>query len=210
MSALFQFRSLNFNNMIFYPDTELPAGKIAFIAGKSGSGKSTLLKLMNASLSPAAGTICYRGRDIAELDTIILRQKISLVSQDVFLFDGTISENFRLFYRYRNMEPPANERMIFFLTLCRLEMPLDKEVMTMSGGERQRLYIAVFLSFSPDVLLLDEPTSALDHENAAAVLENLTGYCKKQKTELIIVSHDLRLIQSFSEHTLRLEKRNEE
>lgn len=80
----------------------------------------------------------------------------------------------------------------------------------MSGGERQRLYIAVFLSFGPDVLLLDEPTSALDHETAAAVLENLTGYCKKQKTELIIVSHDLRLIQSFSEHTLRLEKRNEE
>ena len=69
----------------------------------------------------------------------------------------------------------------------------------MSGGERQRVYIGIFLSFNPKVLMLDEPTSALDDENSEIVIKNVLDYCKDQGITVIVVSHDKQLTDKFAE-----------
>lgn len=76
----------------------------------------------------------------------------------------------------------------------------------MSGGEKQRLYLAIFLSFRPEVLMLDEPTSALDETTARRVMGNILDYCRKEKITVIAVSHDKALTEKFAENILALER----
>lgn len=206
MQALFQTQQLEFGGFLRYEDREIPAGKFVFLTGESGSGKSTFLKLCNGVLSPSKGSIRYLGEDVAAMDTIFLRRRALLVAQEVFLFDGDIRANFAAFYHYRNLFCPQDEEIARMLSLCALDFPLEKEAATMSGGERQRLYLAVCLSFLPQTLLLDEPTSALDADTAHIVMGNLSSFCKEHGINAIVVSHDGALTRRFSEHTVVLRK----
>ena len=203
---LFNTENLCFNNKIQYDDITIPKGEITFISGESGMGKSTLLKLFNGVLTPSRGRILYEGRDIIELDTITLRKEISLVSQEVFLFDSTIKDNFKQFYEYRDQTPPTDDQIRKFLTLCSISFPLDKDCTTMSGGERQRVYIAIFLSFLPNAVMLDEPTSALDDKNSDIVMGNIIMFCKKNNISVIVVSHDKVLADRYAENHLKIGK----
>lgn len=203
---LFNTENLNFNNMIQFGNIVIPKKEVTFISGESGMGKSTLLKLLNGTLTPSNGRVFYNGKDILELDTIALRKEISLVSQDVFLFNSSIKDNFRLFYEYRDQTPPTNDQIKKFLTLCCISFPLDKDCFTMSGGERQRIYIAIFLSFLPKVIMLDEPTSALDDKNSNVIMENIIGFCKKNNISVIVVSHDKALTERYAENNLVIRK----
>ena len=209
MAVLFQTRSLRFGGFLDYPDLDIPADKITFLTGPSGSGKSTLFKLMNGVLSPDAGGIYYQGQDIAQMDTVALRRRLLLISQDVFLFDTTITENFRTFYDYRREPAISNAQIHEMLQLCCLDFPVAADVSKFSGGERQRLYMAIFLSFATETVLLDEPTSALDALTARQVLGNITAYCKKQGRQLLCISHDPVLADTFAENIIRLEGRGE-
>jgi putative ABC transport system ATP-binding protein len=192
--------------MIRYTSINILSEEVTFIQGESGCGKSTLLKLFNATLTPDSGEILYQGTNLDNLDTITLRQEVMLVSQSVFLFSGSIKDNFREFYRYRGKVIISNEEMERFLRLCCSEFSLDTICDTMSGGERQRVYLAIFLSFLPKVLLLDEPTSALDGRTAKELMTNLTGYCKEQHITLVVVSHDTTLAKEYADHIIYMEK----
>ena len=204
---LFKTENLSYNDLIKYDDLIILKGKVTFISGESGTGKSTLLKLFNGILTPSSGKIIYEGRDISEFDTIKLRKDISLVSQDVFLFDCTIEQNFIRFYEYRDLVPPGTEEMMRFLTLCCVTLPLDKDCTTMSGGERQRVYMAIFLSFLPKVIMLDEPTSALDQKNSSLVMENIISFCRQNDINVVVVSHDRALIERFAEKNIVIKER---
>jgi putative ABC transport system ATP-binding protein len=74
----------------------------------------------------------------------------------------------------------------------------------MSGGERQRVYIAIFLSFLPKVIMLDEPTSALDKENSTKVIQNIIAFCKEKGIVVIIVSHDNQIVEHFAENIITI------
>lgn len=206
MTTVLKINKVNFNNQIFYDDIEIESKKVTFICGESGCGKSTLLKMINSTLTAISGEILYNGQSISEWNTIALRKEISLVSQEIFLFEGTIEENFRWFYEYRNEQLIEKETISRLLQLCKLDFSLDKIVTTMSGGERQRLYMAVFLSFEPKVILLDEPTSALDSVNGFQVIENIIRFAKEKGLTLVIVSHDLQLAEEFSDKVIHLKK----
>lgn len=205
---LLKTEQLQFNHQIAYDDMEIESGKVTFICGASGCGKSTLLKMINGTITPTSGRIFYEGEDILTRDTIQLRKEISLVSQEVFLFEGTIEQNFQQFYQYRNEKMIEVQRIYELLELCKLEFPLHKVVTTMSGGERQRLYMAIFLSFFPKVLLLDEPTSALDATNSEEVISNIIGFAKQNRMSTVIVSHDQGLAKKFSDKMIYLEKKS--
>jgi len=208
MDALFRTENLGYNGIIDYPDIVIEKGKVSFIVGESGCGKSTLLKLFNASLSPAKGSVFYNGKDIKDLETLGLRKEVSLVSQEVFLFDETIAENFRQFYDYRELAAPNEADIRKLLEICCIDFPLDKDCTNMSGGERQRVYTAIFLSFMPKVLMLDEPTSALDEKNSVLMIANIIKYCSENKIELIIVTHDPSIREQENAKVYKLERRN--
>lgn len=197
-------KNLSFNELINYKDIQIYKNKVNFIVGKSGTGKSTLLRLFNGSLSPSKGNIFYLQKDINEIDTIQLRQEILLISQTVFLFDGSIRENFKQYYDFRDMAPPSKEEMKYFLDICCVPFSLDSDCTTMSGGEKQRVYIAIFLSFKPKILMLDEPTSALDKENSANVMKNVLSYCTEHGITVVVVSHDSNITEIFADNILEI------
>ena len=105
--TLITTKDLVFNNMIEYPDMTIEKGKMTFIQGASGSGKSTLFRLFNATINPSQGTIYYNKVDISTINALELRRKILLINQQVYLFDGTIADNFRQFHAYRGSTPPT-------------------------------------------------------------------------------------------------------
>ena len=202
---LIQLKKVNFKNIIQYPDIEIEAEKVTFICGGSGSGKSTLLKLINGSASPTSGEIFIEDDNILNLDTIRLRKEFLLAGQSVYLFDKTIRENFEEFYKYRDLPAPSEKDMKFYLEICCADFPLDSLCTIMSGGERQRVYLAVCLSLSPKVLMLDEPSSALDSVTADLLMQNLTAYCKENHITLLVVSHDKSLADRFGDRIITME-----
>lgn len=195
-----------FQSIIKYPNLEIFKGKTTFIHGPSGCGKSTLLKLINGTTSPDSGDIFFKGNNVENIDTIDLRRDILLVSQSVFLFAGTIEENFNKYYEYRDRAIPSKETMKKFLRICSAEFPLETRCETMSGGERQRVYIAIFLSFMPEVIMLDEPTSALDNTSSDAMMKNIKDFCTDNEMTTVIVSHYLTLAEKYGDYIIALER----
>lgn len=196
--------NLNFINNIKYKDCTISSDKITFITGASGSGKSSLLKLISYNILPSSGTIFFNKKDIKEYAPFEYRRLVTLGLQEVFLFSGTIEENFYQYYDYRSQSRPTKDQIQQLLDTCVLNLPLSKDVSEMSGGERQRLYISIVMSFKPKFLLLDEPTSALDTENSFKVLENLINYSKEHSIGIIIVSHDSSLVLKYAEKIIDL------
>ena len=203
---LFKIENLVYGDFLPFPDLTMEAGKNIFLVGKSGCGKSTLLKLLNATYSPSQGNIYYLGKNLLEYNTIELRREVGLVGQEVFLFDGTIEENFRQFYKFRSLPVPSNEEIEKLLNMCCLNFSLTNDCNTMSGGERQRLYLTILLSFKPKVALLDEPTSALDSVNTNEVMGNILTYCKENQMDVVVVSHDPEMTSTFAENMITLER----
>lgn len=203
---LFRTKDLCFKGIIEYPDLELLRGQVHFIVGESGCGKSTLLKLFNHSISPDRGRIFYEGVPLDEWEPLVLRRQVSLVAQEAWLFPGSIRENFHEVHRLRELPIPVDLDLEDVCRLCRVNFPLDKDTATLSGGERHRLFLALFLILKPHVLMLDEPTAALDEKNTHEVIGNVIHFCKDHGIALIVVSHDRSLEDIYSENTIELMK----
>lgn len=191
-------------NSITYPDFHIPEKTITFISGNSGCGKSSLLRVCNGTTEIDSGVVLYKGRDILEHDILQLRRQILLVDQSPFFFEGSIYDNFVEYYTYRELPCPKEEEISFYLDLCKIPIPLDSICDALSGGEKQRVFIALFLSFNPSVLMLDEPTAALDGPTAIELLDNIISFCKSKNITLIVVSHDPSLVKAYAEYVIPL------
>lgn len=203
---LFQANNLIYKYNLTYDNVKIEKDKINFIVGESGSGKSTFLKLLNNSISPASGELLYNGKPIEEYDPIALRREVSLVSQEPFLFDESILDNFKTFYSLRQVPMPKKEYISYITELCYVNVPLDQNASTLSGGERQRVYISIFLSLCPKVILLDEPTSALDEKSSRKVMKNVINFCKEKNIDMVIISHDKNIVEEFCENKVEIVK----
>ncbi|MDD3570355.1 MAG: ATP-binding cassette domain-containing protein [Lachnospiraceae bacterium] len=201
---IFSVTNVNFKNILKYSNIKIKENKTTFLSGKSGTGKSTLLKILNASVPTGSGTVLYYGKPIEKHNTIMLRKEVMLASQNVFLFDDTIQNNFLEYYRYRETTPPGIKKMQEFLHICVADFPLDAKCSQLSGGERQRVFIAICLSFMPRALMLDEPTSALDGHTANELIKNLKNYCKENSITLIVVCHDKNLVELYADEVTNL------
>ncbi|QCC86641.1 ATP-binding cassette domain-containing protein [Desulfovibrio desulfuricans] len=198
-----QTRGLAYGQIV-YNDLDIEGGRATFISGASGSGKSTLLRLFNKTLAPTAGTVLYNGQDTAGLDSIALRREVLLAGQSVFLFDGSVGDNFDAYCEARESAPLSAEDKQTFLRLCCANFPLDAPCVHLSGGERQRVFLAVCLSFLPRVLLLDEPTSALDQDTAERFMSQVLAYCRERGMTVVAVSHDPALTARHAQNIISL------
>jgi len=201
---LFNLENVSYKDIVNYENIEIPAGT-TFICGESGCGKSTLLKLLNGVISPTCGIIYYKGEDISEIDPIELRREVLLVSQSAYLFDNkTIKENFIEYYSYLNLEQPTEQQINKYLSICCINLPIESDCTVLSGGEKQRVFLAINLSLNPQVLMLDEPTSALDDRTADTLLENIKSYCEKHKISTVIISHDQSIAFKYADRIFTL------
>jgi ATP-binding cassette subfamily B protein len=175
-----------------------PGGKTTALVGLSGSGKSTTLSLLERFWTPASGTIEIDGQNIQDVSLSSLRRNIAFVSQNTFLFQGTIKENLVAGTPDRTMEDivvAARSAQIhdFIASLPQgYDTPVGELGSSLSGGQRQRLSIArAFLKDAP-ILLLDEPTSALDSETELALRQSLDKLANGRTT--IVIAHRLATV----------------
>jgi len=200
-----KWESLCAFSTITYPDFSIATEKIIFLNGPSGCGKSTLLKFLNGTLTPFAGRVLLDNKDIATLNPITLRRRVILAEQSVYLFHGTISDNFRSFHQYRETTAVSQEKCRTLMDICSIPFTQQESCDAMSGGERQRIFLAIALSMEPEVLLLDEPTSAMDSPLAHTVMGNVIQYCRSHHITMVIISHDLELSATYADEIIRLE-----
>jgi ABC-type multidrug transport system fused ATPase/permease subunit len=194
----------NTNSFVFENlSIDIRIGSKIGINGPSGSGKSTLLALILGLLSPTDGQILIDGKVIDNKDINQIRNLFALVPQEIFLFDGSISENIA----QTNADSIDGKRLSTAIKLAQLELyisSLPNGIETIVGergvlisvGQRQRIGIARALYSDPKILVLDEPTSALDDETAKTIIDDLLKIPKEALT-LIVVSHDLRVFDGF-------------
>lgn len=178
----------------------IPAGKTIAIVGATGSGKSTLVKLLLRLYEVQAGTITLDGVDIKDLRLRDLRRAIGLVSQDVFLFHGTVLEN--IAYGSPGATPQEvtiaaqiAEAQEFIEQLPQgYETIVGERGQKLSGGQRQRLAIARAILRDPPILILDEATSAVDNETEAAIQRSLEKITQNRTT--IAIAHRLSTVRN--------------
>ena len=180
-------------------DLEVPAGATVGVVGPTGSGKTTLINLLLRFYEPDDGRILLDGVDIAEYDLESLRQTFGLVSQNGFLFHGTVRENiaygtFDATDEEVERAAEVAEAMEFIDDLPqRFETTVGERGETLSGGQKQRISIARALLTDPPVLILDEATSAVDNETEAAIQRSL-GRITEDRTTLV-VAHRLSTVR---------------
>ena len=178
---------------------EIPAGQTTAIVGATGSGKSTLVKLLLRFYEIEQGSIQVDGLDIRELELQDLRRAIGLVSQDVFLFHGTVRENIAYGSSTVTDQEVIEAAQIaeaheFIQNLSRgYDTIVGERGQKLSGGQRQRISIARAVLKDPPILILDEATSAVDNETEAAIQRSLTRITQERTT--LAIAHRLSTIR---------------
>lgn len=173
--------------------------KIAFV-GESGSGKSTLIKILIGLLKYENGNIFFDGEPLKNISLESLYEKVSYLSQDTSVFDGTIKENL-VFDKevseadiYVSLE--HTQLLSVFATLDKgLETGIGEKGTCLSDGEKQRLALARLWFDNPDIVVLDEATSALDNVTESIVMKNVLEQIKH--ATVIAVAHRLTSIREF-------------
>ena len=180
-------------------DLDFQAGRTTALVGSTGSGKTTVVKLLLRFYDPTEGRVSLGGVDLRELDLPAFRSQVGLVSQEVFLFHGTVRENIAY------GRPDASEEEI--REAARVaeaddfidELPEGYDTVVgergqkLSGGQRQRLSIARAILKDPPILVLDEATSAVDNETEAAIQRSLERVSIGRTT--IVIAHRLSTVR---------------
>ena len=199
---MFELKNVKFLDVLDIPYLKIRKGKVTVITGPSGSGKSTLLKLLNKMLSPTSGNIYYKGTDLEEFDSIKLRREIPMLGQDVIRFRKNVKDNLLQGLIFQERDKVSDEILINALKAVGLDMKLDTDIESLSGGEMQRVAIARLLLLDSDVYLLDEPTSALDSATEDLVIKNFIE--KSQGKTIIYVTHSEKIANKYADRKIRI------
>lgn len=201
--------NIEFKNVCFHYNPNRPilrdvnikinAGDNIGLVGHTGSGKSTIANLITRMYDPISGSICIDGVDLKKIKMSCIRKNIAIVSQEIFLFRGTIADNIRYARPDATMEEiiAAAKAANAHDFIVRLPEGYETEVGTgsrsLSGGERQRVSIARALLMSPSILILDEATAAMDTETERLISDALTKLV--QGRTCITIAHRLSTLK---------------
>jgi ATP-binding cassette subfamily B protein len=204
LKSMIEFRRVGFSyddrQALFQSlDLQIEAGQTVAVVGESGSGKSTLLKLLLAEYQPGSGQIMLDGVDLRDFSLESLRRRIAVVSQDPYIFNGTIRENLAL----ANQHAPLAEIVEaaraaglgpFIDSLPhRYETLIGERGVNLSGGQRQRLAIARAIVGDPAIVVFDEATSQLDTISEQAIQRSLRDFLSGRT--VLIIAHRLSTVQ---------------
>ena len=183
---------------------EVEEGAFLTLIGPSGAGKSTILKLIANLINPTSGKIFFREKDIMKIYPLIYRRSVSYCFQQPSLFGEKVADNLSFPYEVRK-QAVDRKRLLQLLHEVSLEADyLDKDVTSLSGGEKQRIALIRNLFFLPEVLLLDEVTTGLDEDNKA-IVHQLIERVHQQGVTIIQVTHDQDEITA-AQNIIRIKK----
>ena len=180
-------------------DMIIPAGEVHAVVGPTGAGKSHVVRMVLRFSDPRAGVVRLDGVDVRELDWETLRGTVGYVSQDVFLFHGTVAANIaygRPGATREEIEQAARaaEAHDFVVAMANgYDTVVGERGQTLSGGQRQRIALARAFLRDPTVLVLDEATSAVDNETEAAIQRSLRKITVGRTT--LVVAHRLSTVR---------------
>ena len=172
------------------------------LVGESGSGKTTLLNIIGGLEQPDSGKVIFNGNNIKNIDSSFYsNQLVSFINQNYNLIDKyTVLENILLPIELRRIRSPCNvDNILKMLGIYSLK---NKKVISLSGGEKQRVAIARCIVQNTRVILADEPTGALDSENAYSVMRILKNLSKQKL--VIVVTHNIELANSFANDIIKI------
>lgn len=181
-------------------DLDVKSGEMLGIVGRSGAGKSTLVNLISRLYDPDSGTVLLDGVDVKDIAFSSLRGAIAMVSQETYIFMGTIAENIAYARPDATREEIVQAAMAASAHrfICRLPDGYDTVIGTggrqLSGGERQRLSIARAILADPKILVLDEATASVDTETERAIQASLDQLVKGRTT--ISIAHRLSTLRN--------------
>ena len=213
--------SVIFKNISFsYPNTsykalkniniEIPAQKITAIVGRSGVGKSTLIDMLPRIIQPTSGSIFIDNILIDDYSIESLRKKISYISQDSILFEGSIKDN--ICYFKSNVSKEEFQEALILSGVSSFINNFDEKEnynigekgKNLSGGQKQRLILARAFLTNASILILDEATSALDVESERHIKKVLNNLIEVRKMTIIIISHRKEIIKE-ADHIIQMQ-----
>lgn len=177
---------------------KVQGGKMYAIVGPSGSGKSTVVNLIYRLYDPQKGSVLINGVDVRKMDLTYLRQNVGVVTQDTYLFNGTILDNLKYGKEDATQQEIEDACKIANIHEFIINQPdgyntiVGNRGLKLSGGEKQRISIARVILKNPNILILDEATSALDSISEAAI-QNALETMMKDRTS-IVIAHRLSTI----------------
>ena len=186
-------------------------GEFVYIIGPTGSGKSTLIKLLDGEEIPDQGRVLVNDVDVGKLrhsKVPFYRRSIGVVFQDFRLLPHlTIFENISFALEVIGMDrQQIRQRVREVLELVSLSEKAKAFPNQLSGGQQQRATIGRAIANHPKVLIADEPTGNLDPEMSKEVIELLEKINEKEKTTVLMVTHDKNLVDAFKKRTISLEE----
>jgi putative ABC transport system ATP-binding protein len=206
--AILEFKDVSYThnekNILENISIEIDLGDFISIVGHSGSGKSTFLKLCSDLITPTDGYIKYKDKYFSDYDPIELRKNIAYCFQTPYLFGDTVMDNISFAYSIRGKKIDLDRVNKLFSMFNLNEDYLEKEVLNLSGGEKQRISIIRSLLFNPEVLLLDEVTSALDVDNTL-VVESVINSLNEKGTTILWVTHNIEQSRKYANKVLTID-----
>lgn len=183
---------------------QIESGDFVSIVGPSGSGKSTILRLSCNLISPTEGDIFFDGINYQQYKPTDLRKNIIYCFQSPYLFGTTVMKNLIFPYKIRNMEPDFSRIHTLFEKFHMSSDYLERDVLNLSGGEKQRIALIRSMVFMPKILLLDEITSALDVDNTV-IVEEVIQSLNKEGLTIMWITHNPKQSRKYANKVLTID-----
>lgn len=191
-------------------DIEIKAGELITILGTNGCGKSTLLKAISRVIPYRDGEISLEDRIIGNINSKEFAKKLAFVSQNNEIPEDITVEEFIRYGRtphkkwYEILNEEDEKIVEWAMEICKIERFSKRKVMSLSGGERQKVWIAMVLAQKTPILLLDEPTTYLDICHQFEIMELIKELNEKLGITIVMVLHDLNQASQYSKRVVVL------
>jgi len=198
-------KSYHGSTVLDIPYLVIKRGGIYGIMGPNGAGKTTLLSIAAFILTPTSGTIYWEGVDVDAMDQHQLRKRVTLITQNPYLFNTTVAKNVAYGLKMRRI-PPHERKETIEESLQLVGLPGFGKRMAheLSGGETQRVAIARAIALGPQVLLLDEPTANVDRHGVEQLETIVQGLNEKLGITIVVATHDASQAHRLADEVIYL------